>query len=351
MSQPARRLRIALTTRIPVTQAGGLEASVRELAPRIAERRPSWDVRVVSAFSGVSAWNRLPFLGDLFAAVRLSFKLAEYDAVLVNGAEYAWPRMFRRKERDRTVVVWHGTRVGEIPALVPKMSIPTVVYYHLEKLLQRFALRARAHIAVSENTAHEIRDAYGPIERVRVVPNGAPNLAPIPRLAVGRRVAWIGTNAYKKGLDIALEACRLARWTIGDLELVIIGIEPASSAIDTGVTYVGRVDHARSIDYLRTSDVLLATSRYEGCSVAVLEALSIGLPIVAGPAVGWMIGEAGIAVDDFDSRNYARALEAIFLSPTTITAMSVAATARARRFDWEAAAEEYVREVELCLAS
>ncbi len=348
----SHRPRIAITTRIPVSEAGGIEASVREIAPRIAARRPAWDVRIISAFANVAPWNRVPFLGDVIAALVLAAKSARFDIVVVNGGEYAWPRTLRKIDRKRTVVVWHGTRVGEIPSLAPRMSPFVRVYFALEKWLQRFALATEAQIAVSITTKRELETAYGTHAPIRVIPNGAPKLEPIRRDGdATRRVAWIGTNAYKKGLDIALAACASARRAFDNLELLVIGIAPPQGASPTGVRYVGRIGHDESIEHLRTVDVLLATSRYEGCSIAILEGMALGIPIVAGPSVAWMVGEAGLAVDDFDSENYARALIELFSAPSRLGAMSAAGAARVRQFDWDAAADAYLSEVERCLAS
>lgn len=350
---PARKPRIALTSRIPISQSGGIEASVREIAPRIAARRPAWDVRVISAFTGVTAWNRIPLFGDLVAAALLAAKSSDCDVVIVNGAEYAWPRVVRRRTRERTVVAWHGTRVGEVPSLVPKMSAPVRIYYHVEKWLQRWALLARSQIAVSATTKFEIETAYKTNVAIRVVPNGAPDIASKDRepTSGARRVAWIGTNAYKKGLDIALAACADARRTFGSLELIVIGIAREGGAPIPGVTFAGRLDHAESLEQLRTADVLLATSRYEGCSVAILEALALGIPIVAGPSVAWMVGDAGVAVGDFESEHYSRVLVDVLAAPQRLDAMSSAGPRRARYFDWDVAAEAYTCEVERCLAS
>jgi glycosyltransferase involved in cell wall biosynthesis len=348
----SHRPRIALTTRIPVSEAGGIEASVRELAPRIAALRPAWDVRVINAFAKVATWNRVPFFGDLIAALVLAAKTAPFDVVVINGGEYAWPRTFRSLDRKRTVVVWHGTRVGEIPALAPRMSPFVRVYFALEKWLQRFALSVSSQIAVSITTKRELEAAYKTRATIHIIPNGAPKLKPIPRnREATRRVAWIGTNAYKKGLDIALAACESARHAFDDLELLVIGIAPPQGVSRTGVRYVGRIGHDESIEVLRAVDVMLATSRYEGCSIAILEGMALGIPIVAGPSVAWMVGEAGLAVDDFDGESYARALIDVFSAPSRLNAMSAAGPERVRHFDWDAAADAYVSEVERCLAS
>ena len=345
-----RRPRIALTTRFPLGQAGGIESAVREIAPRLAAKRPAWDVHTMYAFASVTRFNRIPLIGDVLAAVLLRVKASNHDIVVVNGAEYAWPFLLCR-DRARTIVVWHGTRVGEIPALVAKMSPAVKVYHALETRLQRFALHAARAIAVSETTLTEIRTAYATAVSIAVIPNGAPEIGELAATGSpsGHRVAWIGTSPYKKGLDIALAACERVRKSYPDLELVVIGAAVARQ--QPWVRMLGRCDHALSLQTLCGADVLLATSRYEGCSVAIIEALALGLPIVASPSDAWMIGPGGVAIEDYGVEHYARALAALFASPQTLAAKSRGARRRARAFDWNVAADAYVREVETCLSA
>jgi glycosyltransferase involved in cell wall biosynthesis len=132
--------------------------------------------------------------------------------------------------------------------------------------------------------------------------------------------------------------------------MVVIGIADVSDSRTTWIKYLGRLDHAASIEHLRSADILIATSRYEGCSVAVIEALSLGIPIVAGPSVGWMVGDAGIQIADFSSEPYADAIVRLLEAPEVWASMSSAGPIRARLFDWNVAADAYVAEVERCLA-
>ena len=182
---------IIFTSRLAVTEAGGVESAVREIAAAVAALRPDWNVSCVHAFSRRTRLNSIPFLGDLIAGVVIAVRCRSADAAVINGGEYAWPRVLSRRARASTAVVWHGTRAGEIPALRPGMSLPVRAYRLLEIWLQRCALLARSQIAVSETTREELRATYGTRRAIALIPNGAPSLDRRRRCSRRRRAAAV----------------------------------------------------------------------------------------------------------------------------------------------------------------
>ena len=348
----AAKREIVLTSRFALDRAGGIESAVREIARRIERRRPGWNVRTVHAFDRPTRFNRIPLLGDLIAALVIARRCRDAEVVLVNGAEYAWPRLLTPRGRKRTIVVWHGTRAGEIPALVPRMSFPIRAYLFLETWLQRYALHAKSQIAVSVSTIEELRRAYRRIPKVVLVPNGSArtgrtgSVVPECRL----HVAWIGTVPYKKGLDIAIDACRILRSTFPAVKLVAIGpIPSAREATEEWIEWTGPLDHPSALARLERCGLFLGSTRYEGCSVAVIEALSIGLPVIASPSISWMIGGGGVAVADYRPESFANAIAPLLANETLRDEISEAAVARSRSFSWTLATDAYLREITSCL--
>ncbi len=310
----------------------------------------------VHAFARRTQANSIPFLGDLIAGIVIALRCRSGDAVVINGGEYAWPRVLWHPARASTAVVWHGTRAGEILALRPRMSFSVRIYRRLEIWLQRFALLARSQIAVSETTRAELHATYGSRRAIALIPNGSPTAdlsgggATSAPERVPYRVAWLGTTAYKKGLDIAIEACRIAAIGRPELRLAVIGLDAnASSAPETWIEYFGLIDHTATLEELRRCSIFLGTSRYEGCSVAIIEALSLGIPVVAAPSVAWMIGEGGVKVCDYEPSSFARALALLLENRNLATAFTEGARAAALAFDWKHAAQAYAREIDMCL--
>lgn len=97
-----------------------------------------------------------------------------------------------------------------------------------------------------------------------------------------------------KDLDLLLQAAALVRSAIPDLRIIVVGDGPEKAHLEQRanelgikdvVWFVGTV--ARIGPWLEKMDVYVVTSLYEGgVSMAVLEAMAVGLPVVAAAAGG-----------------------------------------------------------------
>ena len=100
----------------------------------------------------------------------------------------------------------------------------------------------------------------------------------------------VGSLIRRKGYDVLISALREVEKKYSAWELKIIGggIEEdnlrrliAQCHLESKVKLIGRKNKQEIISILRESDVFVFPSRAENFSVAVLEALSVGLPVVA----------------------------------------------------------------------
>ncbi len=346
LSEPVAR--ISFTSRYAIELSGGIETFVAEVVPRLQRRRSDWNVRAVHAFARVSTIGRLPLVCDLVAGVVLAWRTRRDDVAVIDGAEYAFARMLVPSLRRRTIVVWHGTRAAEIPSLTPRMSPPIRLYAFLERGLQRVAFAAPVHVAVGGNVRSELLAAYGRAPELSVVHNGAPpTVASAAPPDGSSTVLWIGSNAYKKGLDTALEACRLARRDGADVRLVVAGLSERIDPVEPWVHDLGIVDRERMNDLFDEAAVVLMTTRYEACSMAALEAMARRKAVVASPAVAWMFDEPGKLRD---APAFAAAiLDA--LTPIGRAKLEERSLRSLRRFDWAYAIDEYEASIDRLLRS
>lgn len=347
---------------------------VHALTQRLGAGSQGWRAVHVAAYRARVGPARVPLLGDLVAAIRLAARTATgADAVIVHGAEYAWgPLAIGKLTKRPTVVVWHGVRGWEaLPPARNRLELAGQrLFYWTGDLLQQIALRADATVVVGPGVAQEVRARFAFRGELHIVPNGVEpgiddevdgrSYQPTTPVAgeVGRRegggaplrVIWIGTAPYKKGLDLALAACREARAQGQELTLTVVGVSREQAGLGAAspvpwVSWLGRISPTEVDASLFSHDVLLHPARYEACCMVVLEALAAGLPVVGSTAVGWQIGDAGEVVAGLDPSSYSQALCRL-ADPEHRRKLEGAARARARLFSWEQAAASYVSVLE-----
>lgn len=189
--------------------------------------------------------------------------------------------------RRPVVHTFHGLHIGEYGA------VKRYLYLGLERFLGRGTQMA---ICVSEGEAQLVRDAgFLPSGRLAVIPNGIeiPGNITRPEWDGGPlRILAVNRFDHQKNPDLLVDIAK-ALGPAADFHLDVIGtgarIEEIQARIgreglSAQVTLHGGVDTPR--DYFRRAHVFLSTSRWEGMPLAVLEAMSEGLCVLATDVVG-----------------------------------------------------------------
>ena len=253
-----------------------------------------------------------------------------------------WPGVARRA-RAADLVHAHGD-VAATLALPMLRRGPSVFGTHGLHFLRRAhgarrALARRALRAVVQGASRTIctseaeRDelaalvAPGDAERLVVVHNGVrlpPPADPADRAALRTElgladdqfaVLFLGELEARKDPLTAVRAVETVRERGAAVTLLVAGEGPLAAEVarhaGPGVLALGfRRDAPR---LLAASDVLVMPSRREGLSLAVLEAMSHGIPAVVsdGPGNPEAIGDAGLVVPAGDVEGFAQALAAL----------------------------------------
>jgi putative peptidoglycan lipid II flippase len=203
-----------------------------------------------------------------------------------------------------------GTRAG-LRAGVPviRTEHSTRVYDHwLCRPFSAWSLRrAAVVVAVSDYLRCQIvADLPALAARVEVIRNGvryppAPPAAPARRGRTPLRIGLVARLEPRKGVDRALAAlARVAAPRSGidvdldvDLELDIVGDGPCRRALQRQAIALGLEGRVRFWGYrcdpetvIAQTDAVLCSSRTEGLSVALLEAMALGRPVIAVPVGG-----------------------------------------------------------------
>lgn len=119
----------------------------------------------------------------------------------------------------------------------------------------------------------------------------------------------IGRLSHQKGFDRLLDACCILQQNGLQFHLQILGEGPERSALETQIQMLHLEDSVELLGfqsnpypYMLAADCIVCTSRYEGFSTVVTEALILGKPIISTPCTGMdeLLGnsEYGLIVDD-----------------------------------------------------
>jgi glycogen(starch) synthase len=192
--------------------------------------------------------------------------------------------------------------------------------------------------------------------RVHVVPPGVnpalfagPFEDPFP--SIGRpRVVFVGRLAPQKGVRTLVEVARLLK-TPG-VQVLLVGDGPQRSrleqeiqrlAVGDVVHLFGFVPHERVPAVLTHADLLVLPSLYEELGTILLEAMWVGVPIVASRTGGIPDiiddGVNGLLVVPGDPEALASAIDRLLADPDLARRLGEAARELARDYDWGVLAE------------
>lgn len=198
-----------------------------------------------------------------------------------------YARLLGLSTRRPVVHTFHGLHTGEYNAA------KKTLYLGLERIL---GLGTHTAICVSEGEARLVREArLLRADKLVVVPNGIEIPPAVIRpLWDGGELRLLAVNRYdqQKNPDMLVDivkaldgSCRFHLDVIGTgARLPQIQQRLSQEGLAQHVTLHGGVANPR--DYFRQAHVFLSTSRWEGMPLAVLEAMSEGLCVLATDVVG-----------------------------------------------------------------
>ncbi|SRR6266496_1777334 len=252
----------------------------------------------------------------------------------------------------------------EIVYLISKLKgIPYLAHIHLDVdpsgllgfllgpykkfFLKRVLKSAAKIICVSEAQKKLIASKYAlPLESIVVIPNGVAK-----KYFIGGKtkensiphLLFVGRLAAQKNLSLLIEAVSLMQTSIF---LDVVGEGELRENIEAliqkyelqNVKLHGKKTGEELIDLYKSADVFVLPSLKEaGISLAMLEALAAGLPVVASdtPEVAENLGECGVLIQDPTAINYAKALDVLLSNNDALRNLSTLAVQKARSYSWE----------------
>jgi glycosyltransferase involved in cell wall biosynthesis len=214
--------------------------------------------------------------------------------------------------------------------------------------------RADGVVVISQYTRRQVIERFGVSpDRITVSYPGKPSW---PRrsdpLKIGP-ILFLGTTEPRKNLSRLLEAyAALIDRVPTAPDLVIAGTTrlsvdqlfastPSAGRAQARVQFPGYVSEAERQRLFCEASALVLPSLDEGFGITALEAMTVGLPVVASNrgALPEVVGDAGILVDPEDVRTLSNALEQVLSDPERRRGMSERGLIQAERFTWTSSAE------------
>jgi len=355
--------------------AGGPLSHVRDLAPAVAAQGVDVSVvcadnRVAAEFRGMGIETEVVPLRDKYDvrnAARLPSLLRSADIVHSHDRRSGlFARPAARAVGSRAVHTLHGlpdeifAMVGRVdPPPPPGVSSVRIAWLRfglmrIEALLSHLG----AVVVPSHALARSLAEHGFPRRRMHVIPYGVAVRRPAPApLHDPPRLVTAAILEHRKGIDVLLDA-RAAMQRPAQLDVFGDGslrheLEDQARRLGISVRFHGFVDDLG--DRLLELDVFVLPTRADNLPVAILEAMAVGLPVVATRVGGVpelvLDGETGYLVDPDDPRGLAHVLDAVIADPTRHRRLGEAGAARvSAHFEAGAVAARMVRLYEELLA-
>ena len=349
----------------PETTSGG-ETYERELLTRLGragvsidiilargkphpENVPNWTVHRFGIGRGLR-WYVAPFVVP--AAVRRVKDAVGFDLLRVHSLRYIGPGALWARRRFR-------------------LDVPVVAHHHhldpdpLNPMIEKRVVEAADAVVVgSEFSRRQLREALGVrIDHVAVVPYGVdgkftprpPRQDLVDRWGLRGRpvVMFFGGLKPRKNLETMLDVWTAVAPAHPDARLVVAGggalLEELRRRAERlglagSVVFTGYVPEADKADYFNLADVFFFPSAMEGFGLAVGEAMSSGLPVIAsdrGSIPELLVdGEGGFVSDPGDTERFAERLRLLLGDAALRRKLGQANAARIeQRFRWDRCVE------------
>jgi glycosyltransferase involved in cell wall biosynthesis len=222
------------------------------------------------------------------------------------------------------------------------------------RLVGEHARRADRIIVSSHHTAAELAHTLGiPMERIRVCPPGAPTWreVPWPHPPGKGYLLFMGTLEPRKNVGLLLAAYRQLLSRHPDIPKLVLAGAPTHDA-RPWLHAIGQpplAGHVEHVGYVADSDrqrlfseagIFVLPSWNEGFGLTALEAMSLGIPVVASDrgALPEVVGDAGLLISPDVEESLVSAIDRLLTDPWLAKALSLRGRERARQFNWQSTA-------------
>jgi glycosyltransferase involved in cell wall biosynthesis len=290
------------------------------------------------AWSGVvdTVVSRWIVPSDVFHGLAGSFlsslhRARQLDALVVIDNSFLHPDAFRREVEEDCKPVGANPRIGG--RFLPAMLV--------RRLLRQYEMCDR--IIVYSSAAQRSFAPFSYASKTIVVRPGVNHELFVPAKAAKNsatfRVCYVGRIEAPKGLAHLIAAWK--QLALPEAELLLVGnllaeIEPLlRDCSSVGIRMAGILSREAVVAALQSSDLFVLPSMNEGMSLALLEAMSVGLPVIGcadtGAADCITPGENGFLVPGRNTEALADAIRRCYENRDALAQMGRASRERIER--------------------
>jgi phosphatidylinositol alpha-mannosyltransferase len=327
-------VRIAIVSPYALDRHGGVQEQAVQLREQLTKAGHS--VSLIGPGESDGTWT----------SVGGSTNIESNDAVAPLCLEPGAIQRVKEAVGDVEVVHVHEPLTPVVgPAAWIGSDIPVVGTFHAEpaavvRAVYKFGGPLLAHLieridvltAVSAEAAAAV-EGFAP--DVEIVPNAVDVGRFTVHERVAHRVAFVGRDDPRKGLDVLLAAWPSVRASIPDAELFVVGARRDVGG--TGVRFEGTVSDSRKREILASSSVFCAPNTGgESFGITLIEAMAAGCAVVSTdlPAFISVAGGAAEHVPVNDRGRLTDVLTGLLADPERVGYLGRVAKTRANAFDW-----------------
>lgn len=340
-------MRVGLVCPYDMDAPGGVQQLVTELAGQL--RASGEEVVLVGAGAPVALDRREPDQAIIRAGTPFRLR-GNKSTVPLTLAPTSWRRVGAALG-DVDVVNIHEPLIPLVGWAALATAKPTVVTFHADvpgwvERLYRLApllgrrMRSATLTAVSKTAARAVPPSWG---EVSIVPNAIDvDSYDLPVERLPHRIAFLGRDDPRKGLDVLLEAWPSIQRSRPAAELVVMGADRGGPL--AGVTYLGPVSGDEKRRVLASSAIYVAPNLGgESFGIVIAEAMAAGCAVVASDLAAFreVLDDCGRVVPPGDHEALAREVSALLGDGDEVRRLGESGRRRVAMFDWPRAVGRY----------
>ena len=253
--------------------------------------------------------------------------------------------------------------------LLPSMGLYGSIFFFLRNLINIWQMhtnsrvnnaicRADAVISATQEDQEQIYKLWD-VHSVLITEVGLTDSIVCQNMVMERmssnplRVCWSGLHIPRKSLNLLIESIALCS-NRDNIELHVLGSGACTNKWKrlsrklglSNIRWYGNIDRNKAIEVMGNSHVFAQTSLSDATSTVLLEALSMGIPVIALNHLGFanvLTNECGIKISVSNKNkivhDIAHALDWLYEHEDKRIEMSKGAFERAKEFSWDKKAE------------